>query len=97
MINEITEFLDEHAKTNEMFKHYTVCAKCMFVNNIILIKVPGSTVGNIFIDKDNVITAITINTNYCVEYTDDNIEDMVNDKFVGQVYDLGKYRNYDEY
>ena len=96
MVNEITEFLDKHAETNEMFKHYTVCEKCMFENHIILIRVPGGTVGNIFIDKDNVITAITIDTNYCVKYTDNNIEDIVNDKFVGQVYDLGKDRNYYE-
>ena len=94
-VNEITKFLDMYAETNRMFSHYIVYEKPMF-EDIILIRVPGGTVGNIFIDKDNVITKIKIDTKYCVEYTDDNIEDIINDKFVGKVYDFSKDEDYYE-
>ena len=47
-VNEITKFLDMYAETNRMFSHYIVYEKRMF-EDIILIRVPGGTVGNIFI------------------------------------------------
>lgn len=83
---EITWFLDQAAGLDEKL-HYIV------INDLILfddedpatyyIRVPGGTVGSIFLDDDYNIKEIFIDPNYVVESYPTNINEQVR-KFVGE-------------
>lgn len=83
---EITWFLDQVAGLDERL-HYIV------INDLILfddeepatyyIRVPGGTVGSIFLDDNYNIKEIFIDPNYVVESYPENINEQVR-KFVGE-------------
>ena len=47
------------------------------------IRIPGDTVGGIELDDNNVIKEIKVNTNYVVDTYPDNVEEIINNEFVG--------------
>lgn len=85
---EITWFLDQVSGLDERL-HYIV------INDLILfddedegpaayyIRVPGGTVGSIWLDDDCNIKSISIDPNYVVESYPENINEQVR-KFVGE-------------
>lgn len=83
---EITWFLDQVAGLDERL-HYIV------INDLILfddeepatyyIRVPGGTVGSIFLDDDYNIKEIFIDTNYVIDSYPVNINEQVK-KFIGE-------------
>lgn len=83
---EITWFLDQVAGLDERL-HYIV------INDLILfddeepatyyIRVPGGTVGSIFLDDDYNIKEIFIDTNYVIDSYPVNINEHVK-KFIGE-------------
>ena len=51
---------------------------------LLYIRIPGGTVGNIFLDKaENIITKITIDTDYVVDSYPENVQEYVQ-KYVGE-------------
>ena len=46
-------------------------------NKCLAIRVPGGTVGGIWIDKNNMITKIVIDTNYVVKTYPDDVNDLM--------------------
>lgn len=83
---EITWFLDQAAGLDEKL-HYIV------INDLILfddedpatyyIRVPGGTVGSIFLDDDCDIKRVFIDTNYVIDSYPVNINEQVK-KFIGE-------------
>lgn len=66
---ELTKELDILSKLSEhhsydLFHHYILADNCVKKEKCLAIRVPGGTVGGIWIDYENVITKIVINTNY---------------------------------
>lgn len=51
---------------------------------LLYIRIPGGTVGNIFLDKtENIIMKITIDTDYVVDSYPENVQEYVQ-KYVGE-------------
>ena len=47
------------------------------------IRIPGGTVGGIKLDENNVIKEIKINTDYVVRTYPDDVEEIMNNEFIG--------------
>lgn len=84
---DLTEKLDECAyfdtKERPYYRHYLLDYKntkdyCNFA-----IRVPGGTVGGIWVDKNNVITSIKVDTNYVVKTYSDELNDIIQ-KYIGE-------------
>lgn len=83
---EITRFLDQVAGLDERL-HYIV------INDLILfddedpaayhIRVPGGTVGSIWLDVDHNIKRIFIDTDYVIDSYPNNVNEQVK-KFIGE-------------
>ena len=53
------------------------------------IRIPGGTVGNIFLDDtENIITKITIDADYVVNLYPENVQEYVQ-KYVGEKIEIG--------
>ena len=62
---ELTEFLDNITEKKRLsLRHYILALSCDFADGVLPIRLPGSTVGGVFIDKDYVITKVLIDGNY---------------------------------
>ena len=87
---EITEKLDELSglvKTSKKWdglKHYILIDDYSLKHNFISIRVPGGTVGTIFIDDGNEITNIKIDTNYTIKTYPKNVERQIRELFIGK-------------
>lgn len=86
---EITRELDSLAKLKEndhydFFYHYILADDYCKSIKCLAIRVPGGTVGSIWIDDNNVITKIFIDTNYVIKTYPDNINELLQN-FVGEV------------
>ena len=83
----LTEKLDQCAgfDTQEYpyYKHYLLDYRNRDKFNNIPIRVPGGTVGGIWVDNNNVITAIQIDTNYVVKTYSDKLDDIIQ-KYFGE-------------
>ena len=84
----ITDRLDQLAglkTTNDGYcwRHYILYDDYHKKNNIMAIRIPCGTVGGIKLDDNNVIKEIKVNTNYVVDTYPDNVEEIMNDEFVG--------------
>lgn len=53
------------------------------VSHRIYIRIPGGTLGEIYVDDDNIITKITLDTNYVVKTYHADVLDQLQ-KYVGQ-------------
>jgi hypothetical protein len=86
---ELTRELDILAKLSEqdsyeLFYHYIVSDNWCKKENILAIRVPGGTVGSIYINDNNVITKIVVDTEYVVKTYPNNVNELIQ-KFVGEV------------
>lgn len=68
----------------DMFYHYILADDWCIKDRCLCIRVPGGTVGGIWIDENDVITKIKIDTDYVVETYPNNINELMQ-KFIGEV------------
>ena len=64
-------------------RHYILAKPCDFSDKVLPIRLPGSTVGGIFLDKNNVITKVLIDGNYYKDMYPKNINEML-ERYVGE-------------
>ena len=87
---ELTEFLDNITEKKRLSRrHYILALSCDFADGALPIRLPGSTVGGVFLDKDNVITKVQIDGNYYKDIYSRNINEML-ERYVGEKI-TGKY------
>lgn len=67
-----------------MFHHYILADEYCKEKKCLAIRVHGGTVGGIWIDDNNIITKIEIDTNYVVKTYSSNINEVIQ-KFIGEV------------
>lgn len=89
-ICELTKELDVLAKLTseevfERFRHYIVADDLYKKEKCLAIRVPGGTVGGIYLDDNNVITKIYIDTDYVVKSYPSDVNEIIEKKFVGEV------------
>ena len=81
---ELTEFLDNITEKKRLsLRHYILASSCDFADGALPIRLPGSTVGGVFLDKDNVITKVQIDGNYYKDIYPRDINEML-EKYVGE-------------
>ena len=81
---ELTEFLDDITERKRYsLRHYILALSCDFADGVLPIRLPGRTVGGVFLDKDNVITKVQIDGNYYKDIYPRNINEML-EKYVGE-------------
>ena len=68
----------------DLFYHYIVADNICKKAKCLAVRVPGGTVGDIYIDN-NTITDIFIDTKYVIKSYPKNINNVIKDKFVGTV------------
>lgn len=62
---ELTEVLDNITKKKiTSRRHYILGKPCDFKDKVLPIRIPGSTVGAVFIDDNNTIIRVEIDNNY---------------------------------
>ena len=86
---ELTLKLDSLAKLTDeefydVFHHYILADKWCKKEKCLAIRVPGGTVGGIWLDDNNIITKIDIDVDYVVKTYPSNVNDIIQ-KFVGEV------------
>ena len=94
---ELTEKLDELTKIGkyhpgkpdefylDCYKHYIYAYQDDFKKEgYVAIRVPGGTVGDLEIDDNQIIKSITIDTNYVIKSYPENVNEIINELFVGQ-------------
>ena len=86
---ELTKELDSLANLTDkefydIFYHYILADEYCKKEKCLAIRVPGGTVGGIWIDDNNVITKIVIDTDYVVKTYPSDINEIMQ-KFVGEV------------
>ena len=86
---ELTRELDSLARLTEdvyydFFYHYILADDYCKKEKCLAIRVPGGTVGDLWIDSRNIITKIAIDTDYVVKTYPDNVNKIVQ-KFVGEI------------
>ena len=83
--SDLTKELDKMAKfeENSLFKHYILADDYCIKEKCLAIRVPGGTVGGIWINQDSVITKIWIDTDYVVKTYPENVEEIIQ-KYVGE-------------
>lgn len=70
--------------TEYEYGHYILATEADMKQRLLYIRIPGGTVGNIFLDKaENIITKITIDTDYVVDSYPENVQEYVQ-KYVGE-------------
>lgn len=82
----LTQELDALAKFDDesLYKHYIIMVDDYFKKeNVIPIRVPGGTVGGIYVDDNLVINKVIVDTTYVVKTYPANINDIVT-KYVGE-------------
>lgn len=70
-----------------LFHHYVLADEWCMNNKCLAIRVPGGTVGGIWIDKNNIITKIVIDTNYVVKTYPDDVNDLM-EKYLGKAIEM---------
>ena len=78
------KMIDEYA-----YGHYILATESDMRQKLLYIRIPGGTVGNIFLDKtENIITKITIDKDYVVDSYPENVQEYVQ-KYVGEKIEIG--------
>ena len=75
------------SKYYDLFHHYLLVDQIGIKEKCLAIRVPGGTVGGIWIDENNAITNIRINTDYVVKTYASNVNELMQ-KFVGEIIEL---------
>lgn len=81
---ELTEFLDNITEKKRLSRrHYILGKPCDFAEGVLPIRLPGSTVGGVFVDKDHVIIKVLIDGNYYKNIYPEDINEML-EGYVGE-------------
>lgn len=85
----LTEELDSLAKLigqeqYDWYHHYILTDDWCINKKCLAIRIPGGTLGGVWIDDDNVITKIVVDTDYVVKTYPKNVNELIQ-KFVGEV------------
>lgn len=81
---ELTEFLDNITEKKRLSRrHYILAHQCDFKDGALPIRLPGCTVGGIFMDKNSVITKVLIDGNHYKDMYPKNINEMLG-RYVGE-------------
>lgn len=88
----LTQELDSLSKMDasqcyDLFHHYILVDHIGIEEKCFAIRVPGGTVGGIWIDENNTITKIHVDTDYVVRTYPSNVNELIQ-KFVGEVIEL---------
>lgn len=88
----LTEELDSLSKIDvskdyDLFHHYILVDHIGIKEKCLAIRVPGGTVGGIWINENNSIIKIHVDTNYVVKTYPSNINELLQ-KFIGEVVEL---------
>ena len=67
----------------ERFYHYIITDRLSEKDKCYPVRVPGGTVGGVWVDDDNIITKIVIDTNYVVKTYPEDVNEQMK-KFIGQ-------------
>ena len=86
---ELTRELDSLARLTEdvyydFFYHYILADDYCKKEKCLAIRVPGGTIGGIWIDENNVITKVVVDTNYVVKNYPNDVNEVIQ-KYVGEV------------
>lgn len=85
---ELTKELDELAKISDYrkcgFCHYILADNYCKKEKCLAIRVPGGTVGSVWIDDNDVITKIVIDTDYVIKTYPNNVNGLM-EKYIGEV------------
>lgn len=86
---EITTELDSLSKLTEsdhydFFHHYILADDYCKSVKCLAIRVPGGTVGGIWIDENNMITKIFVDTEYVIKAYPNNVNELIQ-KYVGEI------------
>ena len=89
---DLTYALDDAAMLDELpcydlHHHYILIDRIALEEKILPIRVPGGTVGAIFIDENNEITMIKIDRDYVVKTYPSNISEIAS-KFIGETVEI---------
>ena len=92
--SEITDELDSLAGINVEksfyhFGHYILADNTCIRNKVLAIRIPGRTVGGIWIDDDNIITKIFVDTEYIIKTYPSDVNKQIG-KFVGKTIEFKK-------
>lgn len=83
--SELTTELDKLADLNPdgFRKHYILASESFVEEKCLPIRIPGGTVGSIYLDENDVITKIVIHTNYVVKTYQQDVNERIQ-HFVGE-------------
>lgn len=89
---DLTRRLDEISQINQspyydLYHHYILIDKIALEEQILAIRVPGGTVGAIWIDKDNKIVKIEIDRDYVIKTYPLNTHEIIAD-FIGETIEI---------
>ena len=89
---DLTRYLDELSLINklpyyDLYYHYIIVDKIALEEKILPIRVPGGTIGAVFIDESNEITMIQVDRDYVVKTYPANTHEIIA-KFIGQTIEL---------
>ena len=89
---DLTRCLDELSKISQspyynIYHHYIVIDKIALEEQILAIRVPGGTVGAIWIDEDNKIIKIQIDRDYVVKTYPLNTHEVIAE-FIGKTIEI---------
>ena len=82
-LDVLAEFINK--EFYDVFFHYIVVDNWCKKEKCLAIRVPGGTVGSIYLDDNNVITKIYIDTEYVVKSYPSDVNELIEKKFVGEV------------
>ena len=68
----------------DMFHHYILADDWCKNQKCLVIRVPGRTIGGVWIDDDNVITKVAVEVNYRVITYPSNVSELMQ-KYIGEV------------
>lgn len=88
----LTKELDSLSKMDaskyyDLFYHYLLVDQIGLKEKCLAIRVPGGTVGGIWINENNIITKIHVDTDYVVGTYPSNVNELIQ-KFVGDDIEL---------
>ena len=89
---DLTRRLDELSQINQspcynLYHHYIVIDKIALEEKILVIRVPGGTVGEIWINENNKIIKIQIDRDYIVKTYPLNTHEIIA-KFIGETIEI---------
>lgn len=89
---DLTKELDEISGISQkqyynLYHHYILADEWCRENKCLAIRVPGGTVGGVWVDKNNVITKISVDTDYVIKTYPSDVNELMK-RYVGEILEL---------